>query len=232
MCLSTSRCSGSLSARPADRAHARGGSGCGGATSTSQDAGSGTPSRSACTSRGQRDSRSRTWVRASGFQAPEGRDRRLAIEWNRPRPRPSQVARPLSLLVPWDEVRETEVAETDDVVFVPAPPEGSCVHFDVVYTPAGALVTGHPGARSMGTTLVGEVELENGERVFVTSVVREMEEPLLRQVERMRLTPIDRDGNPIERTGMLAFGDEPNPDANDGTSIGILLDVTRPRDPA
>lgn len=170
------------------------------------------------------------WVRVSRFQAPRGRDRRLAIEWERPRPRPPlQVARPLALIVPWDEVRETEVAEAGEVVFVAAPPEGSCVHFDIVYTPPVDVVTGHPGARSMRTTLVGEVLLENRERVFVTSLVRPMEEPLLRQVERMRTAPVlDAGGNLTHRAGMLAFGDEPNPDADDGTRVGVLLDVTRP----
>jgi len=28
--------------------------------------------------------------------------------------------------------------------------------------------------------------------------------------------------------GMMAFGIEPNPDADDGTLIGTVLDVTRP----
>lgn len=48
------------------------------------------------------------------------------------------------------------------------------MHFDVVYIPSGMQVTGHPGARSMGTKLVGEVAVANGERVFVVSHVAEM----------------------------------------------------------
>jgi hypothetical protein len=124
---------------------------------------------------------------------------------------------------------EREGAETGAVVWTPSPPAGTCVHFDVIYVAAGATVTSHPGARSMGTKLVGEVALENGERVFVTSLVRAMEPPLRDQVERVRSAPIvDAEGNPIEKTGMLAFGHEPNPDADDGTSVGSVIDVTRP----
>jgi hypothetical protein len=41
---------------------------------------------------------------------------------------------------------------------------------DVVYTPAGVIVDGHPGARSMGTELVGTVDLENGERGRIESL--------------------------------------------------------------
>jgi hypothetical protein len=172
----------------------------------------------------------REFVRGGSYQPPEGRDPRLAIEWERPRPKPPrQVARPFAIIVPWDEVLERDVEETGDVVWTLAPPEGSCVHFDLVYIPAGVTVTGHPGARSMGTELVGEVELESGEQVFVTSLVREMGAALRANVDRLRSAHIlDGEGDRIQKTGMLAFGREPNPDADDGTFVGTLLDVTRP----
>jgi hypothetical protein len=170
------------------------------------------------------------YIRKSGFKAPEGRDRRLAIEWERPRPQPpDRIARPLAIIVPSDEVLESETTETDAVVWTDPPPEGRCIHFDLVYVPAEMPVTGHPGARSIGTKLVGMVELENGEHVFITSIVREMGAELRANIERMRTTPIlDADGNPIQKTAMLAFGREPNPDADDGTFVGTVIDVTRP----
>lgn len=170
------------------------------------------------------------FVRSGSYQPPEGGDPRLAIEWERPRPKPPRhVARPFAIIVPWDEVLERDVEEMGNVVWTPPPLEEMCVHFDLIYTPAGATATGHPGARSMGTELVGIVELENGEQVFVTSLVREMGAALRENVDRLRSARIlDRDGNPIEKTGMLAFGREPNPDAEDGTFVGTLIDVTRP----
>lgn len=170
------------------------------------------------------------WVRTSGFQAPDGRDARLAVEWERPRPRaPRQVARPFSIIVPWDEVLDRGYHERGEVAWVPHPPEGTCVHFDLVYTPAGVVVMGHPGARSMGTKLIGEVELANGERVFVTWLVRPMEDETRRHVEKLRAARIiNADGSWVEKTGMLAFGTEPNPDADDETFVGTFLDVTRP----
>jgi hypothetical protein len=169
------------------------------------------------------------WVRRTDFQAPEGRDRRLAVEWERPRPRPPrQIARPFSIIVPYDEVLDRAMPETGQVIWVSPPPEGTCIHFDVVYTPAGAVVTGHPGARSMGTGLIGEVQLENEERVFVTWLIRPMEKATRRHAAQLRSARIvDADGNPIEKVGMLAFGREPNPDAEDGTYVGTFLDVTR-----
>jgi hypothetical protein len=170
------------------------------------------------------------FVRRDSYRPPEGGDPRLAIEWERPRPKPPrQIARPFAVIVPWDEVMEREGEETGDVVWTPPPPDGECVHFDLVYTPAGATITGHPGARSMGTELVGRVALENGENVFVTSLVREMGTGLRANVDKLRSARIlDGEGNQIQKTGMLAFGQEPNPDADDGTFVGTLIDVTRP----
>ena len=71
--------------------------------------------------------------------------------------------------------------------------------------------------------------MENSERVFVTWIVRPVEAPVLAHIEKMRAARIiDADGNVVTKTGMLAFGTQPNPDADDGTEIGTFLDVTRP----
>lgn len=168
------------------------------------------------------------WVKRTGYQVPEGRDRRLAVQWERPRPRLRQMARPLTITVPWNEVVDRGRRETGEVVMVPAPPKDRCVHFDIVYTPAGATSTGYPGSRSMGTGLVGSVHLANGEQVFVTWLERLMTKPARRQLIKLRSSSIlDADGREIEKSGMLAFGRVPNPDADDRTFIGTLLDVTR-----
>ena len=80
----------------------------------------------------------------------------------------------------------------------------------------------------MGTKLVGNVELENGEQVFVTSIVRPMEAATREHVDKLRSARIlDADGSIVQKTGMLAFAHEPNPDAADGTFVGTVIDVTR-----
>lgn len=172
------------------------------------------------------------WVRSTGFQAPEGRDDRLAVEWERPRPHPPrQVARPLSILVPWDEVQNRERSEKGEIVWIPPPEDGTCVHVDLTYAPAGVGIIGYPGARSMGTELVGTMLLQNGQTVFVTWLARPLGEGLLRNISMYRSARImNAAGEPIQKAGMLAFGTEPNPDSNDGTFVGILLDITRPDD--
>lgn len=67
-----------------------------------------------------------------------------------------------------------------------------------------------------------------GDRVFVTILVRPMEEPLRRNVAKLSGARIFNDtGNLLEKAGMFAFGAGPNPDAKDGICVGVLLDLTR-----
>ena len=116
------------------------------------------------------------------------------------------------------------------MVWVPPPPEGTCITFDVVYIPPAATVTDHPGSRSMGTELVGSVLLANRERVFVTWLIRPMGAALSRDVAILRSARlVNADGTPIKRSSLLTFTKTLNPDADDGTEVGKLLSVTRRR---
>jgi len=169
------------------------------------------------------------WIRKSDFSPPAGQDKRLAVAWERPRPRsPDQIARPLTIIVPWDEVRKCEHREVKDVSWVVPPAEGMAIHFDFVYVPAGMHITGFPGQHSMGTSLLGRVMLENSEHVFITAVSRPISDALRNHIAMLRTAPIlGKDGSRITKTGLLSFGTEPNPDATDGTEIGVFLDITR-----
>ncbi len=169
----------------------------------------------------------KTWVQRSGFQAPPDRDSRLAVEWNRPRPTPSRIARPLAVLVPYSEVLPRGRAAGDEVVWCAPPPEGHGIHFDVIYVSPGVDTSIHPGARSMSTSLVGRVELANGQTVFVTSVARPIQPSLAEQLEKLKgARVINKVTGEVVFGGTLAFGTEPNQDSEDGTSIGVLTDVT------
>jgi hypothetical protein len=56
-----------------------------------------------------------------------------------------------------------------------------------------------------------------------------MEPELRATVDKIRTARIlDSEGNLIQKTGMLVFGTEPNADAEDGTFVGTVIDVTRP----
>jgi hypothetical protein len=132
------------------------------------------------------------------------------------------MTRPFSILVPWDEVIDRGYVENDQrVIWTSAPLEGMCVEYAVVYAAAGLTVDGYPGARSMGTELVGKVDLANREQVFLVAWTHEMEEATRKEVERLRGARIlDAEDKPVANTGILGFGV--------ANGVGFFLDVTHP----
>lgn len=80
----------------------------------------------------------------------------------------------------------------------------------------------------MGTVLIGRVALENGQHAFVTAIARPIQPGLADQIAKLKHAKVyDRQDSELKPRGMLAFGTEPNPDEDDGTSIGLLMDITR-----
>jgi hypothetical protein len=56
-----------------------------------------------------------------------------------------------------------------------------------------------------------------------------MNEEFRASIERLRsVRALDAEGNRIEGVGAFGFGTEPNPDAADGTYVGVVTDVTTP----
>jgi hypothetical protein len=153
------------------------------------------------------------FVREQEFVAPEGYDRRLAKEWNRPRTSPGRVVRPFAIVVPWDEVVDREDRDTDGVLWTRLRPVGDAGH-----GPPGRAEHGHPAGRR------GDARQR---RAGVRGHPRGRDERSLARLDRP--TPgrsrHDLDGNLIE-TGAMGFGTEPNPDADDGTEVATVTDVT------
>jgi hypothetical protein len=149
-------------------------------------------------------------------------DPRAPIEWDRPRPRlpDAPLVRPLSILVPATEVIERGYPETGSVVWrKPPASRGLCVEYDVLYSAEGLTVEGHPGARSMGTELVGTFKLSNGQQVWVVAWEHELDDEQRARTDGLRKTRVfDAEGNRIDDLGALMFGIE--------GSVGVLHDVT------
>ena len=72
----------------------------------------------------------------------------------------------------------------------------------------------------MGTSLVGEVRLANGERVFVVWWTAEMNETTLANAERLRTVTVTRNdtGERLDGLNMLSFELE--------NGVGVFLDVS------
>jgi hypothetical protein len=149
-------------------------------------------------------------------------DPRGPVEWDRPRPRLPDIpmTRPFAILVPCEEVLDRGGSEKGPVIWTAPPGPGRCIEYDLLYSAAGLIVDGYPGARSMGTELVGKVELANGEQVWVVAWEHELDEATRVHADRMRNASVTgEDGKRIDQLGFLAFGVN-----DDGT--GMLLDVT------
>jgi hypothetical protein len=60
------------------------------------------------------------------------------------------------------------------IEWIPAAPEGRAVEIDIVFTAAGTKVTSWPGRNAMKSQLVGKLELDNGDTVWVVHRITEV----------------------------------------------------------
>jgi hypothetical protein len=164
---------------------------------------------------------------AAKWGVPGGQDRAVKL-WQRHSEFAPGMTLAFRISVPWSEVTPAPplADEKRPIVWIPPPPVGAITAFTVLYLAPWVPVTGWPGQRSMGTQLVGQVPLANGETVWV--VVRE--EPLQPRMqaeldkakraglEAMRLVAAAK-GRPVVAERMLVSGD-----ADEGTRS--YLDVS------
>lgn len=94
-------------------------------------------------------------------------------------PRPSEIATGVTLafriVTPWSAVTSM-IDNSDDsaITWLPNAPRQKATEVDILFVNAAVPVTDWPGKRSMGTSLVGSIALENGYRVWAVSWVIEM----------------------------------------------------------
>ncbi|MGA2240318.1 MAG: hypothetical protein ABSH06_27130 [Thermodesulfobacteriota bacterium] len=94
-------------------------------------------------------------------------------------PRPSELAPGITLafriVTPWSAVTNlTEGSSIKGVIWLPNAPEQKATEIDILLTKPTTPVTGWPGKRSMGTSLIGSIPLENGETVWAVHWVVNM----------------------------------------------------------
>jgi len=97
---------------------------------------------------------------------PKFEDRYIE-KWPRPSDITSGITLAFRIVTPWSAVT-TPVKEGrfKGVTWLPKAPEPKATEIDVLITKPKTQVTGWPGRRSMGTSLIGSFPLENGETVW------------------------------------------------------------------
>jgi hypothetical protein len=89
------------------------------------------------------------------------------------------------IITPFATVNATPSREKA-VVWVSPPPPGHVTETAVIITRADTLTSGWPGQRSMGTSLVGRFQINNGDNVWVVSRVHAQPPHIKTQLNRSR----------------------------------------------
>ena len=144
-------------------------------------------------------------------------------------PRPSKMAKGCTLafriVVPhWAVTSDIHDKDQAKVVWIPNASRTKATEIDIILTHGGAASSGWPGKRGMGTSLVGDLPLNNGETLWI--VYREVGMPDI--PESINISPHYFKGQSKSdiRPGskMLTFGDQP-----DGCRVIFDLTIKRVR---
>lgn len=149
--------------------------------------------------------------------------------WPRPREIGPGVTLACRIIVPHSEVtaKVDAVGDSPSIAWMPRPPEGSVVEFQVWLTKPETVVTNWPGYRSRGAQLIGKTVLGNGQTVWVTA----LEEPVspslqleIQQRKNLLRSKVGLGGAEVAESEFRAilFGHSPE----DGSMFYIDLDMS------
>lgn len=99
---------------------------------------------------------------------------RFIQKWPRPKPIAKGITLAYRVVTPWSSVTSSIGGAKGMIIWIPNAPKPKATEIDVFITSQNTPVTGWPGKRSMGTSLVGSFRLENGETVWVVHRVIDM----------------------------------------------------------
>jgi hypothetical protein len=120
---------------------------------------------------------------------------RVIHRWSRPQEMAPGITFALRIVVPASAVSvPIEQPLAKGTVRIPTPSSGKVVDVSFFLTGPKAKVTNWPGKRAMGTSLVGTLDLDNGERVWIVYRVDEMPQFASQQVQMTkfkRATAVD-----------------------------------------
>jgi len=150
---------------------------------------------------------------------------RFIEKWPRPKPLTKGVTLAYRIVTPWSSVTSPIGNLKHNIIWIPNAPKPKATEIDVIITAPIHIVTGWPGKRSMGTSLVGSFELENAETVWVVYMVIDM--PDLSSITKDNwqfykgIGPPDLESDNLRA---LVYGYE-----NDGSRV--IIDCTVQRNP-
>lgn len=92
---------------------------------------------------------------------------RFIDKWPRPREIDSGVTLAFRIVTPFSAVTATDGRpDNSRVIWLPNAPEAKATEIDILFTTPPVLTSGWPGRRSMGTSFIGSIPLNNGDTVW------------------------------------------------------------------
>lgn len=132
-------------------------------------------------------------------------------------PRPIEIAPGVTLafriVTPWSAVTHSiEAGNYKKVQWLKNAPNGKALEIDVLISKPTTLITDWPGKRSMGTSLIGSILLENGETLWAVYWVVDMPnfENWQKEVNMTFYKGRSKEDLKEEGLRMLVFGSEPD----------------------
>jgi hypothetical protein len=142
---------------------------------------------------------------------PAFKDRYLE-KWPRPPEISPGITLAFRIVTPWSAVTNAiEGSNVKGVIWLPKAPETKATEIDILMSKPTSPVSGWPGKRSMGTSLIGSIPLENGETVWAVYWVVAMPDLASLGKGTGRLYK-GRSKKDLEEEGLraLVFGTEPD----------------------
>lgn len=132
---------------------------------------------------------------------------RFPLKWPEPQELSPGVILAFRIIVPEDVINVPKKEERKSLVWIPSPPIGKAVEIAILLTHPEAKVSSWPGAKAMGTSLVGKIDLESGKKVWVVHRVIDLP-PRMVPTTRVKptffrnLTPEEEKGQGLRAIGI------------------------------
>lgn len=137
---------------------------------------------------------------------------RFVQKWSKPNELAEGLTLVFRIVTPSSSANKNISDETHKEIFwIPNAPENMATEIDIIITTPDVLVSGWPGGKSMGTQLIGKLELDNGDTVWFVYMYTEMPKFPERMSGELRLFN-DESIDEIKNGNLKAmlFGDNPD----------------------
>lgn len=157
---------------------------------------------------------------SEGFEDPSNQPKsRYTDIWPRPKAIAPGILLAFQILVPWSSPNVTDGANDPKVVWISCATPGNAIEVSILFTGKGVVVSGWPGRSLMGTALIGFLDLENGEKVWLVYRSIPFVPPSLAPARIQYLKGCDLNDIQSQNLSAIIFGDR-----EDG--IRVMIDAS------